>query len=344
MKKLFAPLLLSAAFALPLVSCGGTPQTSPTPLSTPSSGQTGLQLGMAYGAPNGSDCFGHAYVAVQGDTIIAAFLDEFQFMDTRLDLTYVPNSDSDLAAGYAQGQALASKRDMTEYYSRLMVDYAKSTVPIHENFNAIQRFTTGKTIRQVRAVAEGGKTAAVDTVSGATLVNTANYLALIAQAAENAQRTAAVDFTGEVSGLKLNVTYGAAHGTSSFAVAAALTDGDTILLSYLDEFQFLENDLGLDYVPNSDSDLAAGFADGQALASKRMVTDYYSQLMQDYAQATVPIDQNFDAIQRFAEGKTVSEVQAVVKRGQESAVDTVSGATLTDTVGYLALIAQAAGQ
>lgn len=344
MKKHFVPLLLTISLTLALTSCGGTPQNTSSPLSSPSSGQSGLQLGLAYGAANGSDCFGYAYAAIWGDTIVAAFLDEFQFMDAGLDLTYVPNSDSDLAAGYAQGQALASKRDMSDYYSQLMADYANATVPIHENFNAIQRFAVGKTIDELRTVADSGRTAAVDAVSGATLVNTANYLALIAQAAENAQKTTAVNFFGDPDGLELNVVYGAAHGTASFAAAAALTSGDTIALAGLDEFQFLEDGLDLTYVPNSDSDLAAGFADGQALASKRMVTDYYSRLMREHAQATIPIDENFDAIQRFAVGKTAAEIQSVTEQGREFAIDAVSGATLTDTAGYLALIAQAAAR
>ncbi len=301
----------------------------------------GLQLGLAYGAPHGTKSFGEAYAVVKDDVIVAAFIDEFQFLDATLGLAYVPNSDTDFAAGYAEGQALASKRMVADYYSQLMTDHAKATVRIDDNFDAVQNFAVGKTIAEVEAVATGDKAAAVDAVSGATLVDTAGYLDLIVQAAKNAQRTQAVEFTGDSSQLDLKVAYSAAHGTKCFTASAALMAGDTIVLSYIDEFQFVASDAGLDTVPNSDADFAAGYAEGKALASKRMVADYYSQNMAEKAGSTVRIDDNFTAIQNHVNGMTVAEAKALAEKGAE-AVDAVSGATLADTAGYVNAIIIAA--
>lgn len=301
----------------------------------------GLQLGLAYGAPHGTKSFGEAYAVVKDDVIVAAFIDEFQFLDATLGLAYVPNSDTDFAAGYAEGQALASKRMVADYYSQLMTDHAKATVRIDDNFDAVQNFAVGKTIAEVEAVATGDKAAAVDAVSGATLVDTAGYLDLIVQAAKNAQSTQAVEFTGDSSQLDLKVAYSAAHGAKCFTASAALMAGDTIVLSYIDEFQFVASDAGLDTVPNSDADFAAGYAEGKALASKRMVADYYSQNMAEKAGSTVRIDDNFTAIQNHVNGMTVAEAKALAEKGAE-AVDAVSGATLADTAGYVNAIIIAA--
>ncbi len=303
-------------------------------------GKGGLQMGLAYGAPHGTKSFGQAYAVVQGDVIVAAFVDEFQFMDASLGLNYVPNSDADFAQGYAQGKALASKRMVADYYSGSMAKKAKSTVRIDDNFAAIQSFAVGKTIAQVEAVAGGDKAAAVDAVSGATLADTAGYLGLIAQAARNAQAAEAVEFSGDTGALRLNVAYGSAHGTRGFTAAAALTAGDKIVLSYIDEFQFVDASLGLNCVPNSDAGFADGYAEGQALASKRMVADYYSKLMADYAKSTVRIDDNYNAIQTHVNGMTITEAKALA--ADANAVDAVSGATLAGTADYVGVIAAAA--
>lgn len=334
---------VAAALGETLAEPEATPVAPATPAPiVPIEG--GLQLGLAYGAPHGTKSFGEAYAVVKDDVIVAAFIDEFQFLDASLGLEYVPNSDvaDGFAAGYAEGQALASKRTVADYYSQLMTDHAKATVRIDDNFDAVQNFVVGKTIAEVEAVAGGDKAAAVDAVSGATLADTAGYLGLIAQAAKNAQATQAVEFSGDSSSLELKVVYGAAHGTKCFTAAAALTSGDKIVLSYIDEFQFVDASLGLDYVPNSDAadGFAAGYAEGQALASKRTVADYYSQLMADHAKATVRIDDNYTAIQNHVNGMTIAQAKALA--GDQNAVDAVSGATLADTAGYVGVIVAAA--
>ena len=208
------------------------------------------------------------------------------------------------------------------------------------NSNAIQNFAVGKTISELEDVAAKGAEA-VDAVSGATLVDTAGYLSAIVDAAKNAQTTQAVEFNGSSEDLKLNVVYGAAHGTKCFTSGAVATAGDTIVLSYIDEFQFAGSDAGVVGVPNSDSDFGAGYAEGKVLMSKRANADYYSKMMAEKGGSTVALDANFDAIQNFAVGKTISELEDVAAKGAE-AVDAVSGATLVDTAGYVGVLVDAA--
>ena len=79
----------------------------------------------------------------------------------------------------------------------------------------------------------------------------------IAQAARNAQQNQAVEFTGESDQL------------------AALTDGENIVLSYLDDLQFMSTADGVTGVPNSDADFGADYAEGKVLGSKRENDAYY---------------------------------------------------------------------
>ena len=89
----------------------------------------------------------------------------------------------------------------------------------------------------------------------------------------------------------------------------------------------------------SDADFGANVTEGKVLASKRENAAYYSENMAK-AGSTVAIDANFDAIQNYAVGKTIDEIEATASG--ENAVDAVSGATLVDTAGYLATILAAA--
>ena len=47
------------------------------------------------------------------------------FTSTDAGVTAVPNSDSDFAAGYAEGKVLMSKRVNADYYSKMMADVYK---------------------------------------------------------------------------------------------------------------------------------------------------------------------------------------------------------------------------
>lgn len=299
----------------------------------------GIQIGQAYAAAHGTKCFTEAVAVVKDDVILAAYLDDFQFTSTDAGVTAVPNSDSDFAAGYAEGNVLMSKRANADYYSKMMAEKGGSTVALDANFDAIQNFAVGKTISELEDVAAKGAEA-VDAVSGATLVDTAGYLSAIVDAAKNAQTTQAVEFNGSSEDLKLNVVYGATHGTKCFTSGAVATAGDTIVLSYIDEFQFAGSDAGVVGVPNSDSDFGAGYAEGKVLMSKRVNADYYSKMMAEKAGSTVSLDANYDAIQNHVNGMSIADAEALSK--DEKAVDAVSGATLVDTAGYVGVLVDAA--
>lgn len=300
----------------------------------------GLQIGQAYGAAHGSSCFTEAVAVVKDDVIVAAYVDDFQFMDASAGVVGVPNSDTDLLASYAEGKLLCSKRVNAEYYSQVMAKNAGSTVAINVNYDAIQSFVVGKTIAELETLS-GDTAGAVDAVSGATLADTAGYLAVIVDAAKNAQENQGVEFTGNSDDLKLSVVYAAAHGTKCFTSAAALTDGETIVLSYIDEFQFIG---GSDVigVPNSDATFGENVVEGSQLCSKRVNAEYYSQLMAKGAGATVMINANYDAIQNHVNGMSIADASALAQ--QDDAVDAISGATLADTANYVAAIVEAAQQ
>ena len=299
----------------------------------------GVQIGQAYAAVNGTRSFTEAVAVVQNDVLVGAYLDDFQFNDAKPEVVGVPNSDAAFGADYAEGQVLMSKRENTGFYSQLMTDYAGSTVSIDANFDAIQEFAVGKTIAELKAVAAKGAEA-VDAVSGATLADTAGYLSALVQAAEAAQSNAVAPFEGDVRQLELKVVYSAANGDNCFTSGAAVTCGDTIVASYVDEFQFMDASPEIIGVPNSDADLSAGYASGKVLASKRVNTKTYSQMMADYAGSTVTIDANYNSIQEHLAGMSIAAAAALSQ--DTAAVDAVSGATLVNTANYVGVIVDAA--
>lgn len=145
-------------------------------------GVQGIQIGQTYAAVNGTRSFTEAVAVVQNDVLVAAYLDDFQFNDAKPEVVGVPNSDAAFGADYAEGQVLMSKRQNTGFYSQMMTDYAGSTVSIDANFDSIQNCLAGMTISAAAALSQDA--AAVDAVSGATLVNTANYVGVIVEAAQ----------------------------------------------------------------------------------------------------------------------------------------------------------------
>lgn len=143
-----------------------------------------VKVGQLICAAYGNQGFTIISVAVDGDKILDAQIDEFQMMGADV-ATGVPNSE---AAIPVEGQVLASKRVNTEYYSGLMNSYAGSTVAIDVNFDTIEAFAAGMTIAELEA-ALAGKTDAemVDAVAGCTLVGTIGYLSCILEAAKTVQ-------------------------------------------------------------------------------------------------------------------------------------------------------------
>lgn len=145
-----------------------------------------IKLGQVQWAAHGNKCFAVITVALQGDKIVAAHIDEYQWMaaDTSVG---VPNSDQPFGESYPEGKVLASKRVNAAAYSASMAK-AGSTVALDVNYDLIQAYAVGKTVAELEAALEG-KTAAemVDAVSGATLVDTLGYLQGILAAAKAAQ-------------------------------------------------------------------------------------------------------------------------------------------------------------
>ena len=150
-----------------------------------------IKIGQVDYAAHGAGCFAVTTAAVQDETIVAAKIDEFQFIGDREELAAVgvPNSDASFGDNYPEGKVLGSKRVNNELYS-LNMQRAGSTVQIAANFNAIEAFATGKTIAELEAFVNGytadTKAEAIDAVTGATTADTWGYLQGILAAAKAA--------------------------------------------------------------------------------------------------------------------------------------------------------------
>ncbi len=149
--------------------------------------------------------------------------------------------------------------------------------------------------------------------------------------------------SSDSTALKFGQVQYAAHGTKSFAVTTVVMDGDKIVKAYIDEYQVLSKE-GTVGVPNSDAEFGENFASlDTQLASKRVNDDFYSNNMATKGGATQKLSTSWDAIQKFAEGKTISELESAISgKTAEQVIDAVSGATLTDTTGYIQSIIEAA--
>ena len=145
-----------------------------------------IKMGQVTYAAHGTKCFAVMTVAMQGDKIAAAYIEEFQFMD-KTTAVGVAKSDQAFGENYPEGMVLASKKVNDELYSANMAK-AGSTVALGVNYSLIEAFVTGKTIAEVEA-AIAGKTAeeCVDVVAGCTLVDTKGYIEGLVAAAKAAK-------------------------------------------------------------------------------------------------------------------------------------------------------------
>ena len=144
-----------------------------------------VKLGQVQYAAHGTKCFAVMTVALEGDVIVAAYIDEFQ---VGAGMVGVPNSENGFG-GFTDGKVLYSKRVNAEAYSTNM-QKSGSTVALDVNYDLIQAFCVGKTVAELEAVIAGfggDATAAVDAVSGATLVDTLGYLQGLLAAAKAAK-------------------------------------------------------------------------------------------------------------------------------------------------------------
>ena len=140
-----------------------------------------VKLGQSIFAAHGTKCFAVITVAMDGDKIADAHIDEFQMMAADTSVA-VPNSAVMIEI---EGKVLGSKRQNAEAYSTNM-QKAGSTVAIDANYDIIEAYVTGKTVAELEAEL-AGKTAeeVVDAVAGCTLVDTLGYINGIIDAAKN---------------------------------------------------------------------------------------------------------------------------------------------------------------
>ncbi|WP_028530727.1 hypothetical protein [Paenibacillus sp. HW567] len=177
-------LMLVAGISLAVVGIGNSGALN----NVSSAASAPLKVGRVEAAAHGKKCFTVAVAAVQNGVIVAASLDDYQFLSSDV-AKGVPNSDSDFGQNYKDPKmVLASKKANAKYYSEHMKEEAKSTVSYDKNMAAIEKFATGKTIKSLEAtLANKTKEQMVDAVSGATLVDTQGYLRAILDAAKAAK-------------------------------------------------------------------------------------------------------------------------------------------------------------
>ncbi|HZK24725.1 MAG TPA: hypothetical protein VFC74_04980 [Oscillospiraceae bacterium] len=178
MKKASCILLVLVSLFV-LVGCSGG--------KTPANADP-IKMGRVEHAAHGTKCFAVAVVAVQGDTIVGASLDEYQFMSTDV-ATGVPNADADFAKNFADpAVVLASKRANADYYSEHMTEAAGATKRLDEQYDTIEAYVVGKTVAELEStLSENDGAGMIDAVSSVTLVDTKGYVEALVAAAKAAK-------------------------------------------------------------------------------------------------------------------------------------------------------------
>ena len=301
-----------------------------------------LVLRRSLKAAHGEGSFARIAVITDGNKIVDASIDEFQYFDEGSGFLALPNQDEDteFKSGNKEGKFLGSKVMNDEKYSALMKEKAKATVSIADNYKAIQNFAKGKTIDELKKVvarAEPGK--AIDSVTGATLVDTKGYLEAIIETAEGRDNVTIFE-AANADDIKVQQLFGTAGNKNAVTDTFVVLEGDKIIAANIDEYQYMEGK----GVPNSDKKFGENFADKEkVLASKIENNEAYSGQMKEYAKATKTLKENLNAIEEFVVGKTAEEIKEVIDSNEAGKpVDAISGATLTSTVGYLEEIYKAA--
>lgn len=175
-----------------------TPGTTTPGTTTPDYSE--LKIGQVEYAAHGTKSFCVATAVVAGDKVVAAYLDEFQYMPSDK-ATGVPNSDTDFGTYVAdKSVVLASKRVNADYYSENMKTNGGATQRIDTSLNAIEKYCVGMTVAEldkwITGTTKEGEPP--DTVAGSTLADTAGYIKAIATAAKaaTAQNTTGNNTTG----------------------------------------------------------------------------------------------------------------------------------------------------
>ncbi|WP_240049625.1 hypothetical protein [Loigolactobacillus coryniformis] len=289
-------------------------------------------------APHGKQAFAVTTVAMKGDKIVAAYIDEFQFVKKGTKgMTPVPNSTKGFAKGVKNKQMLISKATNDEAYSGLMKKEAKSTQGRLQSLDAIEKYTVGKTAAQLNTALAKNKKMQKKVISGATLADTNGYVKSIAQTATKGYATKGIDVTDD--NITLKQVEAAPHGTDSFAVTTVAMSGDKVAAASIDEFQFVAKK-GFKGVPNSNSDFGKAYPKGKVLISKQVNDKAYSALMKKIGKAKQDRMTSVNAITKYASGKTADQLKNDLN-AHSKMTDVVSGATLEDTNGYVQSIVDA---
>lgn len=309
---------------LALSGCASSPKAETEPANAAPATHTAT-LHRGYAAAHGENAFAQVVVATAEDgSILGVNVDEYQFTPKASGAVGVPNSDAKFGAQIINDSVLMSKTDNNEMYSKMMKDKAQATQPWLTSMQAIESFAKGK------MPADLTKASGPDAVSGATLVDTANYLKAIATVAKSSDVTSEGTYTGDGADLKIGRTLAKAHGESAICSAVTLVQGDTIVATNIDEFQFMASTTaGIVPVPNSDKGLAKSIVEGSVLASKALNNASYSEMLKTKGNATQPWLTSMQAIESYVAGKTPADA------GKAKGPDAVSGATLVDTAGYI---------
>lgn len=299
-----------------------------------------VKLVRGYGAPHGTKAFGRVALLMDGDKILKAQIEEFQYSKKDSGFEAVPNGEKMNKDGES---VLISKLANKEKYSQLMKEHAKATKSLDASYQAIEKFVEGKTAAEIEKAIGDAKTGKpVDAISESTLVDTVGYVKLIVETAKSGELVATGKLAGDGSDLKIGSALAAAHGEDSFADAVVVMEGDKIVAANLDEFQYLPK-ADAKGVPNSDKEFAAGYPKDQVLGSKKVNNEYYSGLMKEHAKATKTYAEDIRGIEGYTVGKTASELEKLVgenKKGKP--VDAISESTMVDSIGYVDAMAKAA--
>ncbi|MEG3033850.1 MAG: peptidoglycan-binding protein, partial [Enterococcus sp.] len=98
-----------------------------------------------YTAPHGDKSFAVVNVTLDGDKILSARMDEFQYVEKGDDWTGVPNADAKLGENFPEGNILVAKEENSKAYSAMMKDHGGATQTWDESMTAITNFVKGKT-------------------------------------------------------------------------------------------------------------------------------------------------------------------------------------------------------
>src|SRR5699024_9589757 len=138
-----------------------------------------------------------------------------------------------------------------------------------------------------------------------------------------------IEETEETAGATIKTLYTAPHGDKAFAATFVVVGGDTIAEVIIDEYRFMDSEEGIG-VANSEAKFGDGSVEDVTLISKLENDKFYSENM-GKAGSTVSYSDNLTAIEDFAKGKTIAEIEDTINEldglGEDDDVaDVVSGA------------------